>query len=83
MDVVMSQDTTPLFYYGRNMLSCDRTRCPLDVIMSHDTPPPFFIMGEICCPMDVVKSHDTPPPPGFIIAENVIHSNICRVVAEV
>ena len=84
----MSQDTPPLFYYKKNrlsfgcchvtgrivlwMLSCDRTRCPMDVVMSQDTPPLFYyekhMLSYGCCR---VTGH---PPPHFIIAENVIHS---------
>ena len=78
VDVVMSQDTPPLFYYKKNrlssgcyhvtgrivlwMLSCDRTRCPMDVVMSQDT------LSYGCCH---VTGHS---PPCFIFNENVIHS---------
>ena len=94
---------SPLFYYEKNMLSCGcchvtghvvlwmlschRTRCPVDVFMSQDTPS-CFIMGKICCTIDVVMWQNTlscgcclvtwPPVDVvmscFIIAENVIHS---------
>ena len=71
VDVVMSQDTPPLFYYKKKI------GCPLDVIMSQDalssgcchvtghvvlwmlschrTLPLCFIRGKIFCPMDVVR----------------------------
>ena len=71
------------------MLSCDRTRCPVDVVMSQDTHP-CFIMRKICCPMewmlscdrtrfpvDVVLSQDTPPLFNFCWKRDSLLKNIC------
>ena len=84
--VVMSQDTPPLFYYGKNcilwMLSCDRTCCPVDVVLLQNTPPLFYygknMLSYGCCHVTghavlwMLSCYRTPPPPPVLLWEKYV-----------